>query len=76
MFICYYLGAVLMLSDGNIAQPVTAMQNFRVANGWLYAELRGGGPMWYALNPSEVDLTVDEVLQLCDERAHDPQKHQ
>ena len=75
MLICYYLGAVLMLSDGTNANPLTALQDFRVANGWLAAQIPRGGLVWYELNPDESDLNVDEVLQRCDQRAHDPQKH-
>ena len=76
MLICYYLGAVLMLSDGTLANPLTALQNFQVLGGYLYADYPKGRQTYYELNPNEANFTVDEVLQRCDVRAHDPVQHQ
>ena len=75
MLICYYLGAVLMLSDGSNANPLTAMHNISVTPGYLQGYDYRNSPIWYELNPNERDMTVDQVLQLCDTRAHDPVQH-
>jgi hypothetical protein len=76
MLLCYYLGAILMISDGSNANPLTALHNISNRNGYLQAYDDRGGPVWYELNPNEQDLPVDMVLQICDERAHDPVQHQ
>lgn len=75
MLICYYLGAVLMISDGSHANPLTALHDLSIRNGYLQAYNDRGSPTWFELNPNEHDMTVDQVLQLCDTRAHDPIQH-
>lgn len=75
MLLCYYLGAVLMLSDGSTANPLTSLRDIAIRDGYLQAFDNRGGPIWYELNPNERDYTVDMVLWACDERAHDPVEH-
>lgn len=75
MLICYYLGAVLMISDGSNANPLTALHDLSIRNGYLQAYNDRGSPVWYELNPNESEYTVDMVLWTCDERAHDPVQH-
>ena len=74
MLICYYLGAILMLSDGTTANPLTALESLSVRNGYLQAYNKGG-PIWYELNPNEAQDPVDLVLWTCDQRAHAPVQH-
>lgn len=74
MLICYYLGAVLMLSDGITANPLTSLESLSVYNGYLLAHNKGGS-VWYELNPNEKQDPVDLVLLTCDQRAHDPVQH-
>lgn len=75
MLLCYYLGAVLMLSDGANANPLTGLRNITVYEGSLYALDVRGNRVVYELNPNESEYTVDMVLWTCDERAHDPVQH-
>ena len=75
MLICYYLGAILMISDGTNANPLTALHNLSVDNGYLLAYTPRGGQIWYELNPDEKQDPVDIVLWTCDQRAKDPVQH-
>jgi len=75
MLICYYLGAVLMLSDGTNANPLTALHNLSIEKGYLQAFDNRGAPVWYELNPNEKQDPVDLVLLTCNQRAHDPVQH-
>ena len=75
MLICYYLGAILMISDGTNANPLTALHSLSVGNGYLIAYNDMGRPIRYGLNPNEKQDTVDIVLWTCDQRAHDPVQH-
>jgi hypothetical protein len=74
MLICYYLGAILMISDGTTANPLTALNDLHIQDGYLEAYNKGG-PVWYKLNPNEAQDPVDLVLLTCDQRAHDPVQH-
>jgi hypothetical protein len=76
MLICYYLGAVLMLSDGSNAYPITSLNRLSVHNEYLQGYNYRDSPVWFAINPTEANDTVDQVLQTCDTRAHDPAQHQ
>jgi hypothetical protein len=79
MLICYYLGAVLMLSDGAKAIPLTSGNSWYVTERWgtPYLEILDsrGNQKAFELDSSYAGMTVDMVLLTCDEQAKQPQIH-
>ena len=79
MLICYYLGAVLMLSDGGKAMPITSGTAWRVSETWgtPYLETidNSGSRRAIELDSSYLNMPVDLVLQTCDEQARQPAIH-
>ena len=79
MLICYYLGAVLMLSDGGKAMPVTSGTVWSVTETWGTPYLQTfdnrGNQRAFELDSSYLGMPVDLVLQTCDEQARQPSIH-
>ena len=79
MLICYYLGAVLMLSDGSKAMPITSGNRWEVSETWgtpyLQARDNRGNQVAFELDSSYAGMPVDTVLWTCDEQAKQPRIH-
>ena len=79
MLICYYLGAVLMISNGEYTMPITSGTAWQVTEVWETPYLETfdnrGNRRSFELDSSYAGMPVDMVLWTCDDQAKQPRIH-
>lgn len=73
MLICFYLGSILMVSNGEKAMPITSGATWTLTEIWRTPHLttldNRGNQRLFELDSSYEGLTVDMVLWTCDKQA-------
>lgn len=73
MLICFYLGSILMISNGEQAMPITSGATWALTEVWGTPHLTTldtrGNQRLFELDESYEGLTVNMVLWTCDKQA-------
>lgn len=73
MLICFYLGSILMVSNGEKAMPITSGAIWTLTEIWGTPHLttldNQGNQRLFELDSSYEGLTVNMVLWTCDKQA-------